>query len=172
MEALIFQDSIPDKIGLISDTHDAKNATKKVLDIFQSHGITTILHAGDVTQPDILELFSGFDLYLVLGNCDDQEKIKTACKKYKIKAPKEFLCLSYKDSNIFLFHGYPQQVPLFRQLCNNNQLSYIIKGHTHTQEDYWRNGIHVINPGCIDPKNTSSCAILDLNHQKVDFYNI
>lgn len=164
--------TVLDKIGLISDTHDEMELTRKALDIFRENGVKTVLHAGDVIKPEMLDLFRGFDLFLVFGNGDDKEKITRACLENNFHPPQEYYCLSCKKNNIFLFHGHTDQVPLFRELCSEKKISYIVKGHTHIREDYRKNRIRIINPGFINRNFVSSCAILYLQEQKVDFFDI
>ncbi|NLV66821.1 MAG: metallophosphoesterase family protein, partial [Spirochaetes bacterium] len=57
-------------LGIISDTHNDIEATKKAIDLFKERGITVIAHAGDITSPKMLEYLKGFTCYVVLGNGD------------------------------------------------------------------------------------------------------
>jgi putative phosphoesterase len=163
---------LPDRIGLIADTHNETEKTRQAIDIFRHNSISTILHAGDVIKPEILDLFQGFELYLVFGNGDNPQTLSEACLDRKLIQPREYFCLSHEKTNLFLFHGHSTQVALFREICQNKKFTYVIKGHTHFKEDYRREHIHVINPGALNEREQNTIAILDLKEDKVEFYNI
>ena len=57
-------------IGIISDTHNDMEMTRRAVDIFRERGVDMVIHAGDITSPKMLQLFSGLDARFVLGNED------------------------------------------------------------------------------------------------------
>ena len=42
------------KIGVMSDTHDNLSNTTTVLNTYRERGITTIVHCGDLTSPEMV----------------------------------------------------------------------------------------------------------------------
>lgn len=160
------------KLGLVSDTHDHLERTQKAVRFFQNQGIHTVLHAGDVTDRRTLKIFAGMEFYLALGNADDGDELRQASLNLSLHPPKEYFCISIGNINIFLMHGYSEQVPIFRQICNSNQYAMIIKGHTHFRENYQRGHLRVINPGALNNAEDYSIAILDTTSHEVAFHHI
>ena len=58
------------KIGIVSDTHNNIDLTRRAVELFREAGVGMVIHAGDITSPKILGLFEGFDCRFVLGNGD------------------------------------------------------------------------------------------------------
>ncbi len=63
-------------IGLIADTHNDIEATGKALSVFTERGITEIVHAGDITSPNMLDYFKDFRCHIVLGNGDIIDRVE------------------------------------------------------------------------------------------------
>lgn len=166
---------LPDKepkIGLIADTHNDFERTEKAIEIFKSKGIKTILHAGDLSHSDLLPLFVDFNFYLSFGNTDDPVSLEAECRRLHLNKPAYSLYLKHKNRNIFLFHGFTEQVPLYRQVCDKKGLSIIVKGHTHMKENFYKNGIWVINPGALHRSAIHSVGLLDTANQSLEYIDI
>ncbi len=52
-------------IGILSDTHNNVENTRKALEIFRRENIRRLFHCGDITRPDVVYLFSGFEVTFV-----------------------------------------------------------------------------------------------------------
>lgn len=48
------------KIGILSDTHNEIENVRKAVSVFESLGIDTVIHCGDVTIPRVLEVLKIF----------------------------------------------------------------------------------------------------------------
>ncbi len=155
------------KIGLIADTHNETELTKKALDIFKQRDISYILHAGDLTSPAMIALFEGFRCNFVLGNGDlDVELLNKETEKFGFGPIKKYLKIKLGDKKIMLFHG--DDVPLYRESVACNEFDYIIKGHTHMFENYSKENCKIINPGSIYRGLECTVAILDTETDKVE----
>lgn len=155
------------KIGLISDTHDNLEFTKKACSVFKNKKVDIIIHAGDFTSPDIIKLFSEFKCRFVFGNADgDVEGINEECRNSGIDCPGESCEIDAGGKKILALHGY--NVPLFREAVASGKYAYIIKGHTHYFEDYVRNNARVINPGSLFRADEYSIAILDTDTDELE----
>ena len=66
------------KIGILSDTHNNNSNTLAALNVFRQRAITQLIHCGDVTRSEMLDLFAGFQLTLVEGNGDDPVRLRLA----------------------------------------------------------------------------------------------
>ena len=71
---------MPEKIAIISDSHDNLANIYKMLDYLKKEKIKIMIHCGDVCAPSVMkEIADKFDgeIHLVFGNVDgDQEKMK------------------------------------------------------------------------------------------------
>ncbi|MDA3822520.1 MAG: metallophosphoesterase family protein, partial [Bacteroidales bacterium] len=54
-------------VGIIADTHNELDLTQEALNIFKERGVDFIIHAGDMTSPQMLTIFEGFTFKGVLG---------------------------------------------------------------------------------------------------------
>ena len=133
---IIVDDSIPVGgapglmlIGLMSDTHNDVEMTRKALDVFRERDVSMVLHAGDLTSPRMLTLFEGLEVRLVLGNGDlDEDVINSESERLGF-GPVGKTCVFTAGERVFqMFHG--NNVPAFRHAIASAKYDYIIKGHT------------------------------------------
>jgi uncharacterized protein len=155
------------KIGLISDSHNNIELTKKACEVFKNKKIDMLAHTGDFTSPRILKLFTGFKCKLVKGNADiDLDLLNKQCKKLKIGSLEDSNEFEIEGKKILLIHG--NHVPEFRDAVASGKFDYIIKGHTHTFENYIRNNTRIINPGSLCGFEENTVAILDIETDEVE----
>lgn len=155
------------KIGIIADTHNNIEMTRKAIDVFKSKNVDFIVHAGDLTSPKIIELFRQFKCRFVLGNSDiDVEMINAKAEELGFGTVGESSELDADGKTIFVFHG--SDVPLFREIVASGKYNYIIKGHTHFFENYISNNSRIINPGTLYGRDECTVAVLDTATDKVE----
>ena len=100
-------------IGIISDTHNDMEMTRKAVDIFRQRGVDMVIHAGDITSPKMLQLFSGLNTRFVLGNEDlDVDYLNEESVRLGFGAIEKVCQLEIDGKRIIVFHG--SDVPLFR----------------------------------------------------------
>ena len=159
------------KIGIISDTHNNIELTKKAIGIFEVKNVQFIIHAGDLTSPKMLQLFEKFNCKFVLGNADiDVEDINKKAEDLGFGCIDNVCTFALEDKKFIVFHG--NDVPAFREAVASGEYNYIIKGHTHFFENYISNNSRVINPGSLYSGDECSIAILDLQTDKVEMIRI
>ncbi len=155
------------KIGLIADTHNNIALTKKAVEIFREKGVELVIHAGDLTSPKIMDLFSPLKCAFVLGNSDiDVEMINMHAEEMGCGMVGESCELDVGGKKIFVLHG--NDVPLFRKAVSSGKYHYIIKGHTHFFENYVSSNTRIINPGTLYSEEECTVAILDTLTDKVE----
>lgn len=158
-------------IGIISDTHDNVERTRQALGKFKERGVELILHTGDLTSPDMLPLFAGFNTRFVLGNED--KEVDELNKLSSILGFGEIAdkCSFEKEGKSFImFHG--TDVPFFRETVASGKYDYIIKGHTHFFENYFSQNSHIINPGALSNAYEFTVAILNTESDKVEMITL
>ena len=153
-------------IGILSDTHNNVEMAIKAVDYFRKHGITVLIHAGDLSSPHMLDFFRGFELHIVLGNCDcDNDELRAKATEVGIQP----ICcrdeFELDGKSFVVFHG--DNVPMFREAVDSEKYDYIIKGHTHCYENYERKKSRIINPGSLCRGEENSIAVLDTDTGQV-----
>ncbi len=155
------------KIGILSDTHNNIDLTKKAVALFRELNVAKVVHAGDITSPRMLRLFKGLESTFVLGNGDiDVEDLNREAESLGFGPIEESSSFELQGKRIIVFHG--NSVPPFREAVASGKYDYIIKGHTHFFENYISNRTRVINPGSLYSGDEPSVAVLDLDTDKVE----
>jgi len=154
------------KIGILSDTHNNIEMTRKAVERFKQEGVDMVVHAGDITSSKMLQLFAGLTCRFVLGNGDiDVEALNEESARLGFGAI-EGTCEFIADGKtIIVFHG--NDVPQFRRAVASGKYDYLIKGHTHLFENYVTGTTRIINPGALYGTDEFSVAILDTDTGKV-----
>jgi uncharacterized protein len=159
------------KIGIISDTHNDFKMTRKACNVFNAYEVDFVIHAGDLTSPDIIELFKDFKCRFVLGNADSNiDILNRECDNLGIHCVEETCELNLGEKNILVMHG--NIVSIFREAVASGKYDYIIKGHTHYFENYIRNNTRIINPGTVVGSGEHTVAILDTDTDEVEKVSI
>lgn len=151
------------RIGLISDTHDNRHTVEAALTHFRDAQITTVLHAGDVTNVPTLKLLADFDLWIARGNVDhDPQLLSTARELFGPGRLLNAHSLTFDGMRIALTHGHSWQ--RLTTLIRDSGYRYVIHGHTHVPNDETVGTVRVINPGALGNSRwrCATCAVLDL----------
>ncbi len=153
------------KIGLISDTHIPERAPELdvlIHEVFKD--VDVILHAGDITDHDVLiELETIAPVEAVLGNMDHYSNIDLP--EYKV--------LEFEDVRIGLCHGTGNRQNIMDRmlhLFNAHKVDVIVFGHTHKSIITKKNGVYLINPGSASDRvfsENNSVGILKVSDGKV-----
>jgi putative phosphoesterase len=129
------------KIGVISDTHlspQERTLPPGVIKAFE--GVDLILHAGDITEPAVLEqLGSLADVEAVLGNMDDPALFRSLPSK-KV--------LSLGKYRVGLIHG-KYRIDVQKDMIRKefDDVDLIVYGHSHAP--FWGkiSDTYFLNPG-------------------------
>jgi len=160
------------QIGVLSDTHDAHDNTRAALDVFRERGITRLIHCGDITSPDTLMLFAGWDVAFVLGNMDRAAAdLADAARAVGLAPPQRMRELEINGVRIAVTHGDDSNV-LYR-LMFSGRFTFVLHGHTHERRNELRSayGVRLINPGALGGScpQARSIALLDTETRSVEF---
>jgi len=162
------------KIGILSDTHDNLSNLIAVLEALRESGINTLIHCGDLTNPELIYRFKGFRLIYTFGNID-----------YSTGAIQKQVQKIGKDNFAgMVFRGTIGGVPLaathshiegqVMALVREKRSRWIFHGHTHRKRDEVIHGTRVINPGALGGlyRDHRSYCIVDLDTEDVKFIEI
>jgi putative phosphoesterase len=154
-------------LGIISDTHDQEKRTAAALRLLHDAGAQSLIHCGDITQPNILALFSGTPTYYVQGNNDDDDDLRRA---WKLMDHLHYLQLGavieLAGKRLGVTHGHlrSQVHELFSQAPD-----YLLTGHSHIALDERHGQIRRINPGALYRARHYSVAVLNLLTDELRF---
>ncbi len=128
------------KIGVISDTH-LSEPSKELYGLMEGvfADVSTILHAGDLTNIEILEAFTGKEIIAVCGNMDRNNVTARLLIKEIVKVD------GYR---IGLIHGWGSSTGIEDKIMEKfNGVHAIVYGHTHKPANHIKNGVLMFNPG-------------------------
>jgi len=134
------------KIGVISDTHK-KRIDEALKNIWERYlkDVDIVVHAGDLTSIEILELFKEKKVYAIHGNMDDSVTKSSLPEK---------LVFTVEDLKIGVIHGwgpplgFPEKV---LTLFEKDNIGCLIYGHTHIPKMEMVGNILTLNPGATFP---------------------
>lgn len=159
------------KLGILSDTHNNAANIHTALDIFQQEGIARLVHCGDITTPDMILLFKGWQVTFVYGNIDKlQAELADAARQIGLQPPQRIAQLTIGGVPIAVTHGHDGLQRLIGQQAHH----YILHGHTHLRRDETIGSVRVINPGALGgtQRQSRSVAILDTESGDLRFIEL
>ncbi|MBN2256152.1 MAG: metallophosphoesterase family protein [Deltaproteobacteria bacterium] len=128
------------RLGIISDTHCSR-ITQTIQSIADRYlaDVDLIIHAGDIVEADVLDVFTGTDIYAVTGNMDMQSVRRRFPQK---------LVLEIGGHRIGIIHGWGAPFGIEEKLVKEfDNIDCLIYGHTHHAVHYEKDGIVYFNPG-------------------------
>ena len=162
-------------IGILSDTHNDAPNTQAALQIFRERGAARLLHCGDITTPEIVYLFSGWNVVFVWGNGDhDKDALRAAAQAIGAPPPQMVHTLEVDGVKFAVTHGHKQHV--LADLIASGEYAFVCHGHTHLRKDELRPpfNVRVVNPGALGgvKLQTRSVCVLDTDTAQVEFVEL
>lgn len=175
------------KIAVVSDTHGNAENLAAALSAIKSMGITTILHCGDIGDPDLLELFKELDAYFALGNMDTgySELLRrtrspsgesNATGKSGPHRIAPYHKLIFDGVGIAFCHGHTETLD---RLVSSECFQFVFHGHTHKRKNITIDTTssiktRIINPGALGGarNQTRSFCIVDLEVGTPEFFEV
>ncbi len=151
----------------MSDTHDDAEAVRRAVAVFNSRGVSFVLHAGDISSPGLACAFQGLKAPFV-GVCGNNDRDWPGLRA--AFAPYGQVYAGYFDSTIggvkvALMH----ELRLLHMLPINKKYDVVVYGHSHHFEAK-RGSMLMVNPGqCkgLEP-GEATVAILDMDSLDVE----
>ena len=165
------------KIGVLSDTHDDIQNTKKAIEIFNTLDVDCVFHAGDYIYPGMITLFGelkrNIKFYGVRGN-NDGEIIGLVDQFSKLDNAfflNEFGRINFESKEVGIYHGTNLQ--LSELLVESQIFDLLILGHTHKKRLEKIGKTLILNPGPLNrgffyPKSDDYASIIVYEENEVD----
>jgi len=161
------------KIGIVSDTHDNLDKTRKAVNHFLEENVEVVIHCGDLVSPFTAKLFDqDFGFYAVKGNNDGEWKLKETVESFG-KWMNQLGEIELEGYRFAVYHGTEKGV--VKSLIGCGEYDYVLRGHTHTKTINEYNGTIEINPGGIKIPGTNESfhvATLDTSTGDVSFHKV
>lgn len=128
------------KIGVISDTH-VSGPTPALIELQHTvfADVSMILHAGDLTELEVLQAFSGMDVVAVSGNMDSRA-VRSQLPSKRV--------LEVGGFRIGITHGWGHPFGVPKKIKSTfGEVDVIVYGHSHRPDNEVRHGILFFNPG-------------------------
>jgi putative phosphoesterase len=151
------------KLGILSDTHNHADNTRQALDILRERGADRLVHCGDLTTPDIVALFEGWQVDFVFGNMDNKRaSLEQAVDALPSASIGEVFEADLGGTRIAAYHGHDED--RLYGLIYQGGYDVVLHGHTHRRRDDRVMGVRVINPGALGGTRHErrSLCVLDL----------
>jgi putative phosphoesterase len=157
-------------IGIISDTHDNQDKTRKAVELFNSKGVEYVIHAGDYTSPFTLKLFKELNCKYVgvFGNNDGDKLLLLERSEGNIHYQPYIFTL--QNRKIVVLHEHH----LIDALADSGHFDLIIYGHTHVPDVRKVKNTLVVNPGEAGKwlYGKSTVAVADLDKMEAEIIEL
>lgn len=155
------------RIGIVSDTHGNRRIVTRALAELRERDITTVLHCGDIDDPETVELFRGFTMHFVFGNCDiDKGPLRAAMADIGAILHEHFGSIELEGVKLAFTHG--DNTTLMRDVERSACYDFLFYGHTHQAEEHQSGPTRIINPGALHRARPKTFVVLDLSSREVE----
>jgi putative phosphoesterase len=159
------------RIGIVSDSHGRRLAVSLALAELRERGVTTVLHCGDIDDPETVELFRGFTAHFVFGNCDiDKSALRSVIADIGGTLHENFGSVELEGVKIAFLHGDDHR--MLRDVELSGYYDFLFYGHTHQAEEHRTGPTRVINPGALHRARPKTFVVLDLRRREVESVTI
>lgn len=155
------------RIGIVSDTHGNHRMVSRALVELRERGITTVLHCGDIDDPQTVAMFRGFTTHFVFGNCDiDKGALREAMSEIGATLHEHFGSIELEGVKLAFTHG-DDQIRM-RDVERSDYYDFLFYGHTHEAAEHRSGSTRVINPGALHRARPKTFIVLDLGSREVE----
>ena len=159
------------KLGIISDTHGCLNETVLAVQLFQKHGVHTVIHCGDIGSSDVVRAFQGIETHFVLGNMDgESETLRRATEETGNQFHGWFGSIERSGKRIAFLHGH--RSVQFEQEREGGHWDLLCFGHTHVASLQMHGSTLLLNPGAFTRVFRPTIAVVTLPDMTVERFDI
>ncbi len=159
------------KLGILSDTHNQLDRTRRAVALLREAGAEVLVHCGDIIDIEIVTACSLLPCYYVFGNNDSYNvtDLRTTIEETGGTCLMWSGELNLDGKRIGITHGhFPTDVRNLMAAAPD----YLLTGHSHSAHDERVGSVRRINPGALHRAAAFSVAILDLVADELTFLSI
>ncbi len=158
------------RIGVVSDTHDNKDAILKMVDILNREKVEVVLHAGDHIAPFVVKWMGKLKARVigVAGNNDAEKELLRKRYEENNWSFSIHTAILNLDGKIALLHGTDEMV--VEALLHSGLYDVVVRGHLHkVKVDYIGDTLHLM-PGevCGYLSRKRTLAVLKMPEKTVE----
>ncbi len=164
------------RIGVLSDTHNNVDNTRAALSLLRQRQVTQLIHCGDVTGAHMLELFEGFEMWLVRGNNDrDGLDLRSVARRMgSLRYMGYDAALEFDGHSVAVCHG--DDAGLIDSFVAARMYEWVFYGHSHARGLELEGNTRLLNPGALGGRHPRgeprSVAIVDLSRGQAEFLDV
>jgi putative phosphoesterase len=159
------------RIGVVSDTHDQIERTRRAVKLLRDNGADVLVHCGDVVEPELVAELAEQPFYMAFGNNDSDTVPRLRCAIGDAGGT----CLEWggevvlAGKRIAITHGH-MHTDVRRLLAAKPD--YLLSGHSHIASDRRDGPLRRINPGALYRASKFTVDLLDPAIDDVKFLTI
>ncbi len=158
-------------IGVLSDSHGQLERLAEAAELFNSRGVETLIHCGDITTPEVVEALGNFEVHWVFGNCDwDEDPLRAAMSRHGHTCHGVRGELDVVGRRLGFTHGHRYE--LFQTMVTSGEYDVVFHGHTHIRRDEVEHGTRVICPGALHHAEPPGCLVLTVPELKAEWVDL
>lgn len=167
---------VPPSLGVLSDTHNNQENTEQAVALLRERRVAHLIHCGDVTSAAMLELFSGFEMWLVRGNNDrDGLDLRSMARRMgSIHYLGREGSLEFDGCAVAVCHG--DDGSLVDAFVYSRAYAWVFCGHSHEHSLVLEGATRLLNPGALGgrhPRGEPRClAVVDLARGDAEFLTL
>src|SRR4051794_38153665 len=146
------------RIGILSDTHDQLEVTRRAVDLLISESAEALIHCGDLTGPAIVRACAKLPCTFAFGNhdADTVPALERAIAAVRGRCVASGGIVELAGKRIAVLHGH---VGMKEMLARRPD--YLVHGHSHCAADQRIGSTRRICPGALHRSAQVTVAILD-----------
>src|SRR5579871_942509 len=159
------------RLGILSDTHDELDRTRRAVQLLCDAGAEALVHCGDLASPPIVAACAALPGWFVLGNhdADGVPALRQA------DAEAGVVCLGWggvvalAGKRVGVAHGH-LTADVRRVLAERPD--YLLTGHAHYPSDGAAGAVRRINPGALHRADAYTVAVLEVESGLLEFLRV
>lgn len=158
-------------VGILSDTHGRADAANAAVKLLLEHGAQQLIHCGDVGDPAVLDAMTLVPATFVFGNNDwDRAALRRYASDLGITCGDNAIELQLDGKRALLTHG--DDAGLVQRAIDQQQVDYLMVGHSHRRHDERFGRLRLINPGALFRAREKTVALLDVASDVLQFLTV
>ncbi|MEM7228282.1 MAG: YfcE family phosphodiesterase [Planctomycetota bacterium] len=148
------------RLGLLADSHGRAERTATAVRMLLDAHADVLIHLGDFETDVVIDELAGHPARLVFGNCDfDVAGMTRYAQSLDIQVDHPIGRLHIDGKVVAYTHGHENGLV---SEAMDEQVDYLLHGHTHVARDDREGKTRVINPGALHRANRYTVALLDV----------
>lgn len=159
------------RLGILSDTHDEIDRTRRAVGLLRDAGAEMLIHCGDLASPAIVTLLAELPAWFVFGNhdADSVPHLRRAAEEAGVGCLGWCGVVETAGKRVAVTHGHMSS-DVRRMLAAGPD--YLLSGHTHVAAFTPTGAVRRINPGALHRADEFTVALLEIETGALRFLTV